>query len=735
LCICSLSLALWSCSGDKRSVDDLSDTARDEETMAMVEELDAISRSGNILEMWHQNEARAHHFEAQAETAAGAADRFSFMFQAAVEWLNAGEYEKSIKLFNSVIEQHESGKFKLNEKSIKQFYELLAVSYLRKGEIENCVHHHDVNSCIMPIQASARHGKKAGSRAAVEIYEKLLSQDPNDLQNIWLYNLAQMTLGHYPDNMEARYLISERYFSSDYQLPRFVDRAAKAGVATNDISGSCVVDDFNNDGLLDIMASSYGLQDQLRLFINTADGQFRDVTASAGLEGITSGLNMIQADYNNDGHLDVFILRGAWLGNAGRHPNSLLHNNGDGTFSDRTRSAGLYYLNPSQTACWADFNNDGHIDLFVGNESSSTASFPSELFLNNGDGSFREAARASGLNVNVFVKGTAAGDIDNDGDMDLLVSNLLGANLLYENTGASGNYSFREIGAASGIAGPNFSFPCWFWDVNNDGLLDVYINSFDVRDFTTASAKVAADYLGHNPGTEYSALYINRGNKKFELATLEYGLDKVLYTMGCNFGDIDNDGFLDFYAATGTPDFRAVFPNRMFRNNEGTAFQDVTTATGTGHIQKGHGVGFGDIDNDGDQDMYVVLGGSYAGDNFMNALFENPGNDRNSWISIELEGQKANRSAIGSRIEVTLEMEDGTIRSLHRTVGSGASFGCNSLRQEIGLGRAKSIRQISVSWQGSGLTEKFEGLKAKSFYHIKEGSGQAELKNVRSYNM
>ncbi len=709
------------------------DIEQDAETIQMVNELKAIPNSGNVLEMWHQNETRAKHFENLAEQTPDQAQKFSLVFKAAIEWLNAGQYDKSIDLFSSVIEKHERGEVSLNAKSIKQFYELLAVSYLRKGEIENCVHHHDKHSCIMPIQKSAIHGKREGSASALKIYEILLQQDPGDLQNIWLYNLAHMTLGQYPEAVNKAMLIPESVFTSDHNMKPFEDVAMKAGVAVNDISGSCVVEDFNNDGLLDILASSYGLTDQLRLFMNKGNGKFSDKTAASGLKGITSGLNMVQADYDNDGFVDVLVLRGAWLAGAGTHPNSLLRNNGDGSFSDVTRSAGLYSLHPTQTACWGDFNNDGWIDLFIGNESSPNSSHKSELYINQGNGQFVESALSYGLDINLFVKGTACADIDNDGDLDLLISNVLGPNRLYQNQGEEGNYRFIDISTQAGIANPNFSFPCWFWDVNNDGLTDIFINSFDIRDFTTASGKVAADYLGIEMDKAISSLYINNGQNSFMDKTVEFGLDKVLYTMGCNFADIDNDGYLDFYAATGTPDFRAVFPNRMFRNDSGKGFQDVTTATGTGHIQKGHGVGFGDFDNDGDQDMYTVLGGSYTGDNFMNALFRNPNEEANGWLKLKLEGTESNRSAIGSRLHLRLRMRDGSTKDIYRTVGSGASFGCNSLRQEIGLGDVEEIEQLVITWQGSGLVQQFDKLNFKSFYKIKEGVPQPELMTLTSF--
>ena len=190
--------------------------------------------------------------------------------------------------------------------------------------------------------------------------------------------------------------------------------------------------------------------------------------------------------------------------------------------------------------------------------------------------------------------------------------------------------------------------------------------------------------------------------------------------MGCNYVDLDNDGWLDFYVATGSPSLRSVVPNRMFRNAGGHTFQDVTASGGFGHLQKGHGVAVGDLDNDGDQDIYAVIGGAYTGDTFQNVLFENPGHGHR-WITLLLEGTEANRSAIGTRVEVQVETPQGT-RSIHRMVSSGASFGASSLQQEIGLGPATAIREIAVSWPGADEVQRFADVPLDRTYRVRQGA-------------
>ncbi|MCA9527219.1 MAG: CRTAC1 family protein, partial [Myxococcales bacterium] len=161
--------------------------------------------------------------------------------------------------------------------------------------------------------------------------------------------------------------------------------------------------------------------------------------------------------------------------------------------------------------------------------------------------------------------------------------------------------------------------------------------------------------------------------------------------------DLDNDGWLDFYAGTGDPDLRTLVPNKMYHNVRGR-FVDVTAPGGFGHIQKGHGIAFGDVDLDGDQDILDNQGGAYAGDTYPKALFLNPGN-ANRWITLILEGTEANRGAVGTRLRLEIDTPTGP-RQLFRTVGVGSSFGGNSLRQEIGLGDATAISAVELRWPG-----------------------------------
>jgi hypothetical protein len=318
-----------------------------------------------------------------------------------------------------------------------------------------------------------------------------------------------------------------------------------------------------------------------------------------------------------------------------------------------------------------------------------------------------------------FVKGVACGDYDNDGRPDLYVS-VRGQRpkILLHNDGpdASGQWHFSDVAARAGVHTDLLSFGTFFFDYDNDGWEDLLLFGYYLPN---GVGDVAKDYLGLPNSASKPKLYRNNRDGTFADVTLEAHLNRVCHTMGHNYGDLDNDGWLDFYCGTGDPDFTTLVPNRMFRNADGKFFQDVTTATGTGHIQKGHGIAFADFDDDGDQDVYSSLGGAYAGDLARNALYLNPGTT-NDWLKLKLVGTKANRAAIGARIKVTVRTRTG-IRELHRVVSSGGSFGSNPLRQEIGLGDATAIVAIDIRWPGSDTRQKLTGFELNRSYQIREG--------------
>ena len=256
------------------------------------------------------------------------------------------------------------------------------------------------------------------------------------------------------------------------------------------------------------------------------------------------------------------------------------------------------------------------------------------------------------------------------------------------------------------------------WDFDNDGRLDIYAAGYAAQ-----TADLAREATGVAHAAELPRLYRNLGDGTFADVTATQGLDRIMYAMGSNYGDVDGDGWLDFLVGTGDPDLRQLMPNRMFRNL-GDGFVEVTGAGGFGHLDKGHGVSFVDIDNDGDTDVHIQLGGANEGDVSPNALYENPGFG-NRWIALTLEGGRANRPGIGARITLAVDGPDGP-RRIHRSASTGGSFGANPLRQEIGLGRAHRIASLEIRWPGSGTVDRLTDLELDQAYRIREGTGVAE---------
>ena len=692
-------------------------------TRRMAERLEAVAQGIHPENSTFFSAERVEHYQALLRSPQTPESLLQILPSFSAELLNAGETERAISMSEKMVEvakTYDPVRLANNKLSLLTWQ---AVAHLRLGEEQNCLSNHTTDSCLLPIQGNGIHKLQTGSRRAIEILTGLLQEFPEDLRARWLLNIAYMTVGEYPDKVPARWLVPTNVFEAEYPMKRFVDVAGPAGVDIYGNAGGSIMEDFDGDGLLDIMTSAMGLRDRMHFFHNNGDGTFADRTMAAGLQGEVGGLSLVQTDYNNDGQIDVLVLRGAWFGTEGHHPRSLLRNNGDGTFTDVTEEAGLLSFHPTQAAVWFDFNNDGWLDLFIGNESYAGDNNPCELYRNNGDGTFTECAAEAGLATIAFVKGVTASDYNNDGRTDLYLSCKGGPNILFRNDGprepnggVKGPWKFTDVSKDARVSDQHHSFTTWFWDYDNDGWPDIFVAGYNIQ----SVADVAADYLGLAHTGERARLYHNNHDGTFTDVSRETHLFKLIHAMGANFGDLDNDGFLDFYAGTGDPDLATLIPNRMFRNSGGKVFQEVTTSGGFGHLQKGHGVSFGDIDNDGDQDIFEVMGGAYPGDKAFSVLYENPGNE-NHWITLKLEGTKSNRAAIGARIKVLVNSAEGK-RQICRTVGTGGSFGCNPLRQEIGLGNATGIESIEVFWPVTGKTQVFGKPQMNQFYLLREES-------------
>jgi hypothetical protein len=581
------------------------------------------------------------------------------------------------------------------------------VSALRMGENDNCVRCLGESACLFPIAPAAVHTNPTGSLLAIQHFSDYLQQFPDDLEVRYLLNLAHMTLGEYPTRVEPRHRLQlDAFCKSEIDIGQFRDVSVRVGLDRINQSGGAIMEDFDNDGLLDLVVTSWAPNEPMAFYRNKGDGTFEDRTEAAGLARQMGGLHCVQTDYNNDGNMDIFIPRGSWLPPHLSQRPSLLRNNGDGTFTDVTAAAGLLAPTDSTSATWADFDNDGFLDLFL-----CSRHHPSLLYRNKGNGTFEEVSARAGLGGLTGVLGAAWIDFDNDGYPDLFVNidGTIGggtARLFRNNC----NGTFTEVTRELGIHGPTNGFSCWAFDFDNDGWLDI---------FAATRSRALGDVvkgMTDQPHSQPTAkLYRNLGGKRFQDVTQEMGLDKCYSPMGSNFGDLTNDGYLDFYLGTGDPQLYMLVPNRLFKNVAGKRFVEITASSRTGHLQKGHSVAIGDWDRNGTADIFIQLGGAVEGDRYHNVLFQNPGQG-NNWLNVKLigaqtkdsSGKKTNRAAIGARIKVVTSGQQPL--TVHRHISSGSSFGANPLEQHIGLGKADRVALLQIDWPTSGTRQVFRDI-------------------------
>jgi hypothetical protein len=490
----------------------------------------------------------------------------------------------------------------------------------------------------------------------------------------------------------------------------------------------CAFLDYDNDGWMDIYLVNSGQCDfyhptpPLRnaLYRNNRDGTFTDVTEKAGVGAGGYGQGVAVGDYDGDGFPDIYVTQ------YGR--SILYHNNADGTFTDVTEKAGVAAAGWASSAVWFDYDNDGRLDLFVcrfvdfdksKNLPCAAGDSPgyciprlykpttSWLFHNNGDGTFTDVSKASGIG-NFLGKawGAVATDINNDGWMDLFVANDTVQNFLFANRGQG---KFEEIGSEAGVAysdtgRPRSGMGVDSADFNQDGWIDLFVANID---------------------HEFYSLYQNNHDQTFDDQALTAGIAKPTRLMsgwGLKFFDYDNDGDLDLFLANGNPDdLIQVFhkdvsyeePMLLF-HGAGEVFENVSAASGPIFSESfsARGLAVGDFDNDGAQDVLVSC------NNESPILLRNTAGAQNHWLGIKLIGTKSNIDAVGARVTY----QAGDLKRMRTKVGGGSFMSAHDPRVVLGIGHRTKIDWVEITWpQPSGKVQRLTNLPIDRYITVREG--------------
>ncbi len=538
--------------------------------------------------------------------------------------------------------------------------------------------------------------------AAIRAGVQAMETNPADDRPRSIMFHAANKLGGYPAWVPQQFRMEVK---AGFARPtvQFEDIAARIGIDKTSGGRGTAVFDYNNDGLLDLaITSAFG---GATLFRNNGDGTFTDVTVDTGLDTATNTFGIAAGDYNNDGFTDLYITRAGFYAGEGM----LFRNNGDGTFTDVTVEAGLEKVwGPAFSASWVDYDNDGLLDLFVANNLGSLfeRKTPNRLFHNNGDGTFTEVTEQAGLKTLWPTISGTWGDYDNDGRMDLFLSNGIGRSQLYHN---NGDGTFTDVSERAGVNAMGFGSPAFWWDYDNDGWMDIGQFIWSDHDnviYTMRNGEAPA-------GGQYMRVYHNNRDGTFTMMSKELGLNQCWGTMSGSFGDFNNDGNLDLALGNGSPKLDRLDPLIVFES-DGEKFRNTSFAAGLPFTGKSHGVNIADLFGDGRLSIIVGAGGAYPGDLLTTSVYcpkTLPGN----YLNVRLVGVKSNRSAIGARITV----EAGG-KMQYREVSGGSNFGCMPFEQHFGLAEIPVIGAVEVRWP-SGLLQRFEGLPINKTVEFVEG--------------
>jgi hypothetical protein len=569
-------------------------------------------------------------------------------------------------------------------------------------------------------------------------------------------------------------------FTNRY-YPEFLKQKLKFAMIRYGPAGISAAD-YDNDGLYDLFIPD-GVES--KLFRNNGDGSFSDVTAKAGLSGLDGVSVALFADYDNDGHKDLFVSRTF-------KPNQLFHNNGDGTFTDVTAKSGIGADCCTTVASWVDYDNDGKLDLYVGRYLDprldipttfyARNGLPNQLYHNNGDGTFTNVTEKSGVGEIGLCLGTVWGDYNDDGYPDLYVVNDFGRKTLYRN---NGNGTFTDVTVKSGTLAYGAGMNASMADYDNDGKLDIYVTNIRSEDAWYAEWPTVGRYMANSwkqgvwktdmplyfqvfqqSGTNFvkvfqdmatgNNLLHNKGDGTFEDLTAKANANPVGWFWGASFADFDNDGWQDIFAADGWvyndkdteieldflnnvvseqlmyksgilfdpahfghTSWHGWEHNRYLRNRGDGTFDEVGRAAGNDLLLNARGVAVADFWNRGAMDIAV------SASTDKHHLLRNEVGVGRHWLQVELVGTKSNRDAVGARISIKAA---GKPQMREIVLGDGYASQ-NSLRQHFGLGSATSVDELTVKWPRSGIVQTFHNVAGNRIVEITEGKNEVVEKN------
>lgn len=536
--------------------------------------------------------------------------------------------------------------------------------------------------------------------AAMQAGVNCLEHTPGDPRSrYWLWQAAYKAGGYLEEVPEESQMKILAGFEPT--TVRMEEVAAEIGLDKTSGGRGTAVFDSNGDGMLDVVIA--GAHAGCSFFRNHGDGTFRDASAGSGLDKCVYAFSVAVGDYDNNGLPDLFISGLGFFDGQG----VLMRNNGDGTFTDVTKEAGLEMWGPAFTAIWVDYDLDGYLDLFVVNNLGGLfdRKTPNRLYHNNGDGTFTDVTEASGLKSIWTSLGATWGDFRNNGLPDLFVSNL-GNSQLFQN---NGDGTFTDVSREAGIDASGICSASLCCDIDNDGWLDIvqfsYSRPQDVI-FTLEN--------GHGPeGGSPMRVFRNNRDGTFTNIAPELGLDGCWGTMSGAAGDATNSGNLDLLLGNGDPSIDRTEASILLEG-DGKRFRNITFSSGMPFTGKGHGVNMADLAGDGRLHLIVGSGGLYPGDLLTTTVHrptELPGN----YLNVRLVGTKSNRDAVGARMRLSCGGGDQ-----FRIVSGGSGFGCLPFEQHFGLGTLGEIGSLEIRWP-SGHKQMLESLPVNHTISIVEG--------------